>query len=109
MPKLKENNNIDLNIEVSDSINKLKTIGTILENQTVEVKEKKEKSKNIKLINLKVTESKKEAYEKFFGAQGLSLSSAIRMSLDYIMLQGQAGNLLISESGIHENILNRLS
>ena len=58
--------------------------------------------------HMKDHQDKKKEYEKLFGAEGLSLSHGIRMCLDYAALQISAGKLIISDSGIHENILNNL-
>ena len=60
------------------------------------------------LLNFYISKAKKKEYEKLFGAEGLSLSHGIRMCLDYAALQISAGKLIISDSGIHENILNNL-
>ena len=87
---------------------KLNIINQAVETETKAREEKNNDEKEKVLLNFYISKAKKKEYEKLFGAEGLSLSHGIRMCLDYAALQISAGKLIISDSGIHENILNNL-
>ena len=87
---------------------KLNIINQAVETETKAREEKQNDEKEKMLVNFYMSKAKKKEYEKLFGSEGISLSHGIRMCLDYAVLQIMAEKLIISESGIHENILNNL-
>jgi len=104
MAKITEKENLQKGIEKAGE--KLGLIDAV-------VKEKKESeqaktSKKQKLVNFYLSEEKEKEYRKIFGAGGISLSQGIRMSLDYTATLLKSGKLVLSDYGLHENLLEKL-
>lgn len=97
-----------LKSSVAPSLESLKTIDKVASGKDEEIKKTRENSREQKLVNFYLSKSKIEEYRKMFGAAGLTLSQGIRVALDYTALELKAGKLVLSESGLHENLLGRL-
>lgn len=106
MAKLKES--AVLAAAVAETASKLNIINQAVEEETSKTEKKKTDEKEKVLINFYINKAKKKEYEKIFGAEGINLSLGIRMCLDYAAMQIKAGKLILSDSGLHENILNNL-
>lgn len=106
MAKLKEST--VLATAAAETAAKLNIINQVVEEEAEKKEKKKADEKEKVLINFYINKAKKKEYEKIFGAEGINLSLGIRMCLDYAAMQIKTGKLILSDSGIHENILNNL-
>lgn len=98
-----------LTSSVAQSLESLRTIDMAAAEKGDEIKKSKENSREQRLVNFYLSKSKIEEYRKMFGSAGLTLSQGIRIALDYTAIELKSGKLTLSESGLHENILGRLS
>lgn len=106
MAKLKEST--QLAAAASETAQKLNIISQAVEAETSKTTQSKEDENKKIMVTFYLSKAKKKEYEKLFGAEGINLSLGIRMCLDYAAIQLKNGKLILSDSGIHENVLNNL-
>ena len=66
------------------------------------------KGRKDKLVTFNLPPEDADKYKRWFGSKGVSMSMGIRMCLDYINYQDEAGKIVLTKSGIRENDLLKL-
>lgn len=94
---------------VSEIMSRVKAVDQDMHEETQVVEKKKEKSKELQLVNFNLPKDKYEEYKKLFGAEGFSFARGNRMVLDYVMREIQEGNLELTESGFRKTLSARVS
>lgn len=95
--------------KVSEIMSRVKAVDQDMHEETQVVEKKKEKSKELQLVNFNLPKDKYEEYKKLFGAEGFSFARGNRMVLDYVMREIQEGNLELTESGFRKTLSARVS
>lgn len=89
-------------------MDRVKAVDQDMNEEVRVVEEKKEKSKDLQLVNFNLPKDKYEEYKKMFGKEGFSFARGSRMCLDYIMREIQDGNLELTESGFRKTLSARV-
>lgn len=89
-------------------MDRVKAVDQVMNEEVQAVEEKKEKSKDLQLVNFNLPKDKYEEYKKMFGAAGFTFARGNRMVLDYILREIQDGNLELTESGFRKTLSARV-
>lgn len=87
---------------------RVKAVDQVMNEDVQAVEDKKEKSKDLQLVNFNLPKDKYEEYKKMFGAAGFTFARGNRMVLDYILREIQDGNLELTESGFRKTLSARV-
>ena len=105
---IKPSKKTEMEKNASAVMNRVKAVDQVMNEEVHAVEEKKEKAKDLQLVNFNLPKDKYEDYKKMFGAAGFTFARGNRMVLDYILREIQDGNLELTESGFRKTLSARV-
>ncbi len=105
---IKPSQKTELQKNASAVMERVRAVDEVMSEETHAVEEKKEKSKDVQLVNFNLPKDKYEEYKKMFGAAGFTFARGNRMVLDYVLREIKDGNIELTESGFRKTLSARV-